>query len=58
VKPPRSAPSAALPVISLSGWSRSYLLNLTPLVPLSLSRRGGGEERGAGAPLGHPADVL
>jgi len=29
-------------------------INLTPLIPLSFSRRGGEEERGASAPLKRP----
>jgi hypothetical protein len=32
-------------------------INLTPYIPLSLTRRGGGEERGADAPLRHPKKV-
>jgi hypothetical protein len=33
-------------------------VNLTPLVPLSLTRRGGREERGADAPLRRPIKLV
>ena len=35
---------------------RSFI-NLTPLIPLSLERRGGNKERGASAPLRRPVSL-